>query len=94
MVTLFNGADIKVEVANFCTAMDTLIDQDASYCTDSQSDKVSVLTYTCPHKLLRKITVTICNCQVDCPFNLWPNVWVGDLQGYEKNMVIYDTECP
>ena len=31
MVTLFNGADIKVEVANFCAAMDTLIDQD--YCS-------------------------------------------------------------
>ena len=28
MVTLFNGADIKVEVANFFVAMDTLIDQD------------------------------------------------------------------
>ena len=28
MVTLFNGADVKVEVANFCAAMDTLIDQD------------------------------------------------------------------
>ena len=28
MVTRFHGADIKVEVANFCAAMDTLIDQD------------------------------------------------------------------
>ena len=28
MVTLFNGADIKVEFANLCAAMDTLIDQD------------------------------------------------------------------
>ena len=28
MVTLCNWADIKVEVANFCAAMDTLIDQD------------------------------------------------------------------
>ena len=28
MVTLFNGADIKVEVANVCAAMDTLINQD------------------------------------------------------------------
>ena len=28
MVTLFNGADIKVELGNFCAAMDTLIDQD------------------------------------------------------------------
>ena len=28
MITLFNGADIKIEVANFCAAMDTLIDQD------------------------------------------------------------------
>ena len=29
IVTTFRGADIKVEVANFCAAMDTLIDQDA-----------------------------------------------------------------
>ena len=27
-VTTFRGADIKVDVANFCAAMDTLIDQD------------------------------------------------------------------
>ena len=30
IVTTFRGADIKVEVANFCAAMDTLIDQDES----------------------------------------------------------------
>ena len=29
MLTIFNGAGIKVGVANFCVAMDTLIDQDA-----------------------------------------------------------------
>ena len=29
IVTTFRGAVIKVEVANFCAAMDTLIDQDA-----------------------------------------------------------------
>ena len=28
IVTTFRGADIKVAVANFCAAMDTLIDQD------------------------------------------------------------------
>ena len=28
IVTTFRGADIKVEVANICAAMDTLIDQD------------------------------------------------------------------
>ena len=33
IVTTFRGAGTKVEVANFCVAMDTLIDQDgvASY---------------------------------------------------------------
>ena len=30
IVTTFRAADIKVEVANFCTAMDTLIDQDVT----------------------------------------------------------------
>ena len=29
IVTTFRGAVIKVEVANFCAAMDTLIDQDS-----------------------------------------------------------------
>ena len=29
IVTTFRGAVIKVEVANFCAAKDTLIDQDA-----------------------------------------------------------------
>ena len=28
IVTTLRGADIKVEVASFCAAMDTLIDQD------------------------------------------------------------------
>ena len=31
IVTTFRGAVIKVEVANFCAAMDTLIDQDDMY---------------------------------------------------------------
>ena len=35
IVTTFRGADIKVEVANFCAAMDTLIDQDAELHTIS-----------------------------------------------------------
>ena len=30
IVTTSRGADIKVEVANFCAAMDTLIDQDVN----------------------------------------------------------------
>ena len=30
IVTTFRGADIKVEVANFCAATDTLIDQDGT----------------------------------------------------------------
>ena len=33
-------------------------------------DKVSMLTYTYPHKLLRKIEVAICNHQADDPFLL------------------------
>ena len=31
IVTTFRGDVIKVEVANFCAAMDTLIDQDVWY---------------------------------------------------------------
>ena len=43
-------------------------------------DKVSMLTYTYPHKPLRKIKVTICNRQADSPLYVWPDVWSGDLQ--------------
>ena len=35
IVTTFRGAVIKVEVANFCAAMDTLIDQDVIHPEDS-----------------------------------------------------------
>ena len=31
IVTTFRGAVIKVEIANFCAAMDTLIDQDEPF---------------------------------------------------------------
>ena len=37
IVTTFRWAVIKVEVANFCAAMDTLIDQDDKH-TDKQSE--------------------------------------------------------
>ena len=36
IVTTFRGAVIKVEVANFGAAMDTLIDQDAGACIHAQ----------------------------------------------------------
>ena len=41
IVTTFRGADIKVEVANFCAAMDTLTDKDdnnveSSYTVDTE----------------------------------------------------------
>ena len=37
IVTTFRGAVIKVEVANFCAAMDTLIDQDGASRTLTQN---------------------------------------------------------
>ena len=39
IVTTFRGAVIKVEVANFCAAMDTLIDQDELSLVISYVDK-------------------------------------------------------
>ena len=39
IVTTFRGVVIKVEVANFCAAMDTLIDQDAFLLTPHASAK-------------------------------------------------------
>ena len=37
-------------------------------------DQVSMLSHIYPHKLLRKIEVTICNRQADSPLHVWPNV--------------------
>ena len=41
-----------------------------------RGDKVStcILTYTHPHKPMRKIKVTICNHQTDIPLDVWPDV--------------------
>ena len=41
IVTTFRGAVIKVEVANFCAAMDTLIDQDG---VRGEMDQISTNT--------------------------------------------------
>ena len=43
IVTTFRGADIKVEVANFCAAMDTLIDQDDMHSKSEMNYALSVL---------------------------------------------------
>ena len=45
IVTTFRGAVIKVEVANFCAAMDTLIDQDANHHMDTYLGIQSLLQY-------------------------------------------------
>ena len=42
IVTTFRGADIKVEVANFCAAMDTLIDQDGEGVKHAEMDSCDV----------------------------------------------------
>ena len=42
IVMTFSGAVIKVEVANFCAAIDTLIDQDGSS-HSSSGDVTSIL---------------------------------------------------
>ena len=41
IVTTFRGADIKVEVANFCAAMDTLIDRNGK--TDEYNKRYSCI---------------------------------------------------
>ena len=45
IVTTFRGAVIKVEVANFCAAMDTLIDQDASISEKRTFAKLAQIIY-------------------------------------------------
>ena len=57
IVTTFRGADIKVEVANFCAAMDTLIDQDALTPSQPQPPKNPVFTCTWPGKFQRVLTM-------------------------------------
>ena len=46
----------------------------APYISTLGSDKVSVVTHTCPHKSLRKVKVTICNPQAASLLYVWPNV--------------------
>ena len=57
-----------------------------------RGDKVSMLTYTCPHKPPRKMKVIICNHQADSLLCVaWCLIWwFANL----KRMVIHDTECP
>ena len=54
--------------------------------------KVSMLTHIYPHKLHRKIEMTIH--QADSPFYVWPDVWSADLHLFIKSMVMRDTKCP
>ena len=42
--------------------------------------KVNMLTHTCPHKLMMKLNVAICDHQVESLFYLWSGVYFGDLQ--------------
>ena len=49
-----------------------------------RGDKVSMLTYMFPHKPKRKIKVATYNQKADCPSYLWPCVWFGDLQTYNR----------
>ena len=50
IVTTFRGADIKVKVANFCAAMDTLIDQDDNIHNEQPADCKDNINawYGCP----------------------------------------------
>ena len=52
IVTTFRGAFIKVEVANFCAAMDTLIDQDDPLRVKGKMFLSNILAYHC-HLTLR-----------------------------------------
>ena len=56
----------------------------------SGGDKVSMWTHTYPHKLLRKIKVTICNHQADRSLYVWPNVWSGNCK-FRKKIWLYMT---
>ena len=48
IVTTFRGAVIKVEVANFCAAIDTLIDQDEPPCANEVMKRsTGYITETC-----------------------------------------------
>ena len=53
IVTTFRGAVIKVEVANFCAAMDTLIDQDAFHCAVLCTSHWNCIVYLFSLKLYR-----------------------------------------
>ena len=54
------------------------------YCQPFRGIRVIMITHSCPHKPLRKITVAICSHQVDIPFYTWSDVCFGDLQAKER----------
>ena len=56
IITLFNGADIKVEVTNFCAAMDTLINQDVTLYISKISKTYDTILETFTVKLKCKFT--------------------------------------
>ena len=91
-------ANMPEEIKEKC--VQAVISDIVSVCTDLSpqchilgSDRVSMLTHTYPHKLLRKTKVTICNHEVDSLFYLWPGVCTCDLQA-KKSMAVIDAECP
>ena len=55
IVTTFRGAVIKVEVANFCAAMDTLIDQDDIYNAEELINVALLMILQWPHKIRRAV---------------------------------------
>ena len=62
IVTTFRGAVIKVEVANFCAAMDTLIDQDDVGYADERCSGIAngrVLTMELYAHTNQKLTLTV-----------------------------------
>ena len=65
IVMTFRGAVIKVEVANFCAAMDTLIDQDRS---------IHIITpYCCWSRSARFVVFSLTRCINECKdlYNRW-----------------------
>ena len=58
IVTTFRGAVIKVEVANFCAAMDTLIDQDV--CPPKPNTKIFLKRLVFPSADKENICYMLC----------------------------------
>ena len=85
IVTTFRGAGIKVEVANFCAAMDTLIDQDGASPdqTHAQYGYCTIRGFSRSAKHMHSMGTVLSGASLDQPNTC--TVWVLTIRGFSRS---------